>query len=65
MEWKRDLTAYFSVVVIVSIIEILLQKGPYSVVAIFFNMAATASVGLIIVLLIRYFKGSQSKKKEK
>lgn len=64
MEWKRDLKQILIAVFAIFVIEVLLQKGPYSIIEIFVSTALTGFVGYFILTVIGRFLESKQKNKK-
>ena len=61
MNWKKDLPKAFVVIVVLTIVEVLLQKGPYSIVKIIMSTTGTMMIFLLIRFIFFSFKRSKTK----
>jgi hypothetical protein len=64
MKVKKDAIQVGSVVVVVTIIEVLLQKGPYSLIDIIADTTLTGLLAFILIVIIRAFLEAKRKKKQ-
>ena len=64
MNWKKDLTQAVTLIIIFTIVEILLQKGPYSVLEILWSTSLTVIVAFFILFTVRSINWSKSKHKQ-
>lgn len=64
MNLKKDAIQVASVIVVVVIIEVLLQKGPYSLIAIISDTTLKGLLAFISIIIIRTFLEAKRKKKQ-
>ena len=64
MNWKKDLTQAVTLIIIFTTVEILLQKGPYSVLEILWSTSLTVIVAFFILFTVRSINWSKSKHKQ-
>ena len=64
MNWKKDLTQAVTLIIIFTTVEILLQKGPYSVLEILWSTSLAVIGAFFILLTIRSINWSKSKHKQ-
>ena len=61
MNWKRDIPQALIAVILLTIIEVFFQKGPYSIVGIFMYMACSMLVVLFLKFIYFSFRRSNPK----